>query len=592
MAAPQKNPFEEDGEVDLMGGGGPGMAWRENPFASMRKSQQAAAAPPPDPEEPEEEEEPEVDFGDMYGDAESDVHKSILTGQTEEEAEAAALAALQHQEAAPTTTPLPPAAPTIHQMEASPFESPPPGQLLSPALSVEGQIATPSPVRAAPEPAPAPEQPPPPPVEEPVSPAISIDVVIGAPPEPAPAVTPAPSTAAVAAFDPFSPDPAPALAPPSEVAPLAPPTPVTKAPTAAAETAFPVDTAEVGPALNLTEKLEAENEAPSTPTPAEASGPAAEPEEATDAAADLGLGADAEGKASPTLDLLLPGEFQEAEEEREDPMMDGPMREDSMFSRDSLMSQDEEGMEDLALQESYEASAVRYQYTAQLPGRTLGLQVAEVTPDSVGGGDGSTHRHVVTTLMDFGPAQLAGILEGSIIRSVNKFDTGKMDHEKLLKCLKQQPRPLKLVLENARRVPDLLAGKLYHRKTRGFDCPQKLKYFREVYVVLGGALAPPNVLQFYKSEEEYTKTVKAMQAKKKPPKATVKAYKLDASFRVGMMKPRKYENMYSTTICWFWLKNPKSRSKVVKLASEDPRLLVGLHRQIISRIGPTAHSSK
>ena len=92
-----------------------------------------------------------------------------------------------------------------------------------------------------------------------------------------------------------------------------------------------------------------------------------------------------------------------------------------------------------------------------------------------------------------------------------------------------------------------------------------------------GAVAKGNVLQLYESKIDYEQVVVNMFQNRPIQDIEFKAYKLGLSFKCGPCREKSYGDKIIT---YFWIKNPASKTKVLKLGSENASIITALHGQV------------
>jgi hypothetical protein len=145
--------------------------------------------------------------------------------------------------------------------------------------------------------------------------------------------------------------------------------------------------------------------------------------------------------------------------------------------------------------------------------------------------------------------------------------------------VKELPRPLTVLFEESRSACDVSQGSCLFRKSSGTSPPGTYGTWRKMYFVVGGAVAKPHVLQIYESKTQYEAVVVKMFQNEKPGGIKFKAYSLSKSFKLGPIREKRYR-MAGVTIKYFWIKNPRSRTKTMKIAAENASIVQALHSQL------------
>eukprot|EP00640_Fibrocapsa_japonica_P006226 CAMPEP_0113948610 /NCGR_PEP_ID=MMETSP1339-20121228/71115_1 /TAXON_ID=94617 /ORGANISM="Fibrocapsa japonica" /LENGTH=117 /DNA_ID=CAMNT_0000955721 /DNA_START=44 /DNA_END=397 /DNA_ORIENTATION=+ /assembly_acc=CAM_ASM_000762 len=108
--------------------------------------------------------------------------------------------------------------------------------------------------------------------------------------------------------------------------------------------------------------------------------------------------------------------------------------------------------------------------------------------------------------------------------------------------------------------------------------PRSFDKWHRRYFVIGGAIAPLNVLQVYKSKAEYEEIVVRM-FQDPNVRARVKTWRLTKSFKCTNVKTKSYSNT-SVPVKYFQLKTPKDRLKTICFAAESTSNIQTLHGHV------------
>ena len=94
--------------------------------------------------------------------------------------------------------------------------------------------------------------------------------------------------------------------------------------------------------------------------------------------------------------------------------------------------------------------------------------------------------------------------------------------------------------------------------------------------VVGGAVAKRHVLQLYQTKAQYEDIVVRMFQGQPLTGFKYKAYALTPSFKCSNIQTKKYAGTHEP-LKFFCLRNPYSRTKTMKLASDNPSVVTALH---------------
>ena len=200
---------------------------------------------------------------------------------------------------------------------------------------------------------------------------------------------------------------------------------------------------------------------------------------------------------------------------------------------------------------------------------------------------------------------------GSKVVRINSTDVMSKPYTEVLNMVKELPRPLAITLETSRAACDASQGPCLFYKSSSWYPPSSYGTWQQRYFVIGGAVAKPHVLQIYESKAEYEAVVVKMFQHEKPvgmkvrspplarprlpraphktssrarvpsisSRAQFKAYSVSRSFKLGPVREKQYR-LAGTTIKYFSLKNPKSRTKTMKIAAQNASVVQALHSQL------------
>ena len=214
-------------------------------------------------------------------------------------------------------------------------------------------------------------------------------------------------------------------------------------------------------------------------------------------------------------------------------------------------------------------------------------------------------RTVVKMVIENGAADVRGVMVGSKVVRINSTDVMSKPYTEVLNMVKELPRPLAITLETSRAACDASQGPCLFYKSSSWYPPSSYGTWQQRYFVIGGAVAKPHVLQIYESKAEYEAVVvkmfqhekptgmkvrssrRALSAATRPPsrvrvslsRAQFKAYSVSRSFKLGPVREKQYR-LAGTTIKYFSLKNPKSRTKTMKIAAQNASVVQALHSQL------------
>jgi len=194
----------------------------------------------------------------------------------------------------------------------------------------------------------------------------------------------------------------------------------------------------------------------------------------------------------------------------------------------------------------------------------------------------SKERTLVKMVVEGGAAEVRGVVVGSKIYSLNGENVVGKPYNQTLDMVKMLPRPLRVTFEYAGNYHDMSQGEILLKKDIGYHPPSAITSWKPVFYVIGGAVARENVLQLYQSKSEYESVVVNLFQDKTVKDFNFKAYRLDLSFRCGPVQIKEYPGRKS--LSWFWIKNPQSKTKVLKVASENSSVITALHNQVAKHV--------
>ena len=183
---------------------------------------------------------------------------------------------------------------------------------------------------------------------------------------------------------------------------------------------------------------------------------------------------------------------------------------------------------------------------------------------------------VVTMVIDGGAAERKGVVVGSKLLVINGVDATKLPYAKCLDMVKTLPRPLTRVRERSRASVDTAKGWCLVRKSAGTVAPSKMSAWKRMYFVVGGAVAKRHVLQLYATKAQYEDIVVRMFQGQPLTGFKYKAYALTHAFKCSNIQSKQYAGEH-TPLKFFCLRNPYSRTKTMKLASDNPSVVTALH---------------
>jgi len=244
-------------------------------------------------------------------------------------------------------------------------------------------------------------------------------------------------------------------------------------------------------------------------------------------------------------------------------------------SRASEVDEDDEDNFQLELQASMETYEVVFPYETKLGMLLEKFDELELTSG------GTRERTLVKMVIEGGAADTRGLKMGSKLVSLNGFSVLNKPYLETLDMVKTLPRPLTIVMEKVGSFRDASQGECYIRKDMSYGPPSSFNAWQKQYFVIGGAVAKPFVLQFYDNKQSYEEVVVNMFQNKGFKGINLKAYKLNLSFRCGPITTKLYAGKQ---VSYFWLKNPKSNFKVLKVASENAAIITGLRIQICKHV--------
>eukprot|EP00622_Pseudochattonella_farcimen_P005332 FR740923.1.p1 GENE.FR740923.1~~FR740923.1.p1 ORF type:complete len:288 (+),score=32.39 FR740923.1:111-866(+) len=238
---------------------------------------------------------------------------------------------------------------------------------------------------------------------------------------------------------------------------------------------------------------------------------------------------------------------------------------------------DDEGDDEVELELQEQTAAQFETYSVVFPHESKLGMLLERADEWQGPASGRQERTVVKMIIENGAADSRGVRLGSKLVAVNEVDVSNKPYLEALELVKTMPRPLTLKFENSGFVKDASQDYCLIRKAQGYYAPQQYKQWSRKYFVIGGAVAKGNVLQLYESKIDYEQVVVNMFQNRPIQDIEFKAYKLGLSFKCGPCREKSYGDK---VITYFWIKNPASKTKVLKLGSENASIITALHGQV------------
>lgn len=209
--------------------------------------------------------------------------------------------------------------------------------------------------------------------------------------------------------------------------------------------------------------------------------------------------------------------------------------------------------------------------------RELGMLLerrTEHAPGETKTADPAAESTVVTMVLEGGAASRKDVAVGSRLLAINDKSVEHLPYAKCLDMVKTLPRPLKLLFERSRAALDTAKGWCLICKSIGAAAPSSIGQFKRAYFVVGGAVAKKNVLQLYETKAQYEDIVVRMFQNKGIAGQKYKAYALTSAFKISPVMTKNYKH---GELKYFTLKNPYSRTKVIKFgADQNPSVLIAL----------------
>ncbi|GMH57183.1 hypothetical protein TrST_g13325 [Triparma strigata] len=186
---------------------------------------------------------------------------------------------------------------------------------------------------------------------------------------------------------------------------------------------------------------------------------------------------------------------------------------------------------------------------------------------------------LVKLVVEHGAADVKGISVGSRVLAVNSHNCAHRPYLETLNLVKITPRPMKIVLQEGKLADDeCISGYCLLRKSVGPIPPSVFSTWKRRYFVLGGAVANKNVLQVYKSKQDYEHVVVSL-FERRPIAVKLKAYKLTPSFSISAMKSVRYPEV-GANVFFFTLMTPGAKLKMIKFGSDNADSIRDLHTHV------------
>eukprot|EP00617_Octactis_speculum_P027070 CAMPEP_0185750870 /NCGR_PEP_ID=MMETSP1174-20130828/9620_1 /TAXON_ID=35687 /ORGANISM="Dictyocha speculum, Strain CCMP1381" /LENGTH=288 /DNA_ID=CAMNT_0028427571 /DNA_START=128 /DNA_END=995 /DNA_ORIENTATION=+ len=233
---------------------------------------------------------------------------------------------------------------------------------------------------------------------------------------------------------------------------------------------------------------------------------------------------------------------------------------------DSLFQNNDRGQIGLQLQLHYSFEATRQFYTVSFSERRLGMSLKE----------NETGQAIVKATNHTSPSENKGVKVESAIIAINGVKVSSLAFEKTKEMVQRASRPVKILFENVSRKPDALCGICYILKTnRARNKFSKIKFpsFKSVYFVLGGALAKPNVLQFYRSKSGYEDAVQRIKVDLIDRSFDMIAYEISSRYKCGPCRSKQFNDHLKTRNTWFPLRDKKNTLNELLIAGNDADLI-------------------
>ena len=187
---------------------------------------------------------------------------------------------------------------------------------------------------------------------------------------------------------------------------------------------------------------------------------------------------------------------------------------------------------------------------------------------------------VVTMVIEGGAAAQKGVAVGSRLLLINGQDATALPYAKCLELVKSLPRPLHLVFEKSMAACDSAKGWVLVKKSAGSGPPSSMAGWQRMFFVVGGAVAKRHVLQLYSSKAQYEDIVVRMFQGQPLTGMKYKAYALSGTFKCSAIQSKVYKGEHQP-VKYFALRNPYSRTKTMKFASQNPSIVAALHNHVM-----------
>ena len=187
---------------------------------------------------------------------------------------------------------------------------------------------------------------------------------------------------------------------------------------------------------------------------------------------------------------------------------------------------------------------------------------------------------VVTMVIEGGAAAQKGVAVGSRLLLINGQDATALPYAKCLELVKSLPRPLHLVFEKSMAACDSAKGWVLVKKSAGSGPPSSMAGWQRMFFVVGGAVAKRHVLQLYSSKAQYEDIVVRMFQGQPLTGMKYKAYALTGTFKCSAIQSKVYKGEHQP-VKYFALRNPYSRTKTMKFASQNPSIVAALHNHVM-----------
>ena len=259
-----------------------------------------------------------------------------------------------------------------------------------------------------------------------------------------------------------------------------------------------------------------------------------------------------------------------------------PARRGSAMSVASEYTEDG-GNEQLTLQQPATGSLPKYTVTfdreAKL-GMLLERRAAFAPGATAAQKKARPEQTVVTMVIEGGAAAQKGVAVGSRLLLINGQDATALPYARCLEMVKSLPRPLHLVFEKSMAACDSAKGWVLVKKSAGSGPPSSMAGWQRMFFVVGGAVAKRHVLQLYSSKAQYEDIVVRMFQGQPLTGMKYKAYALSGTFKCSAIQSKVYKGEHQP-VKYFALRNPYSRTKTMKFASQNPSIVAALHNHVM-----------